>query len=68
MKLVAEHLGEIILAVAGVALLVGVILCFGDVIGNFFMEIVEKLTSVATDSAEGGIWGEYSYDPTGFGA
>lgn len=61
MKLVAEHLGEIILAVAGVALLVGVILCFGDTIGNFFVKIVEQLEGVATSTGEGGIWGDYTY-------
>ena len=59
MKLVAEHLGEIILAVAGVALVVGVILCFSDPIGDFFKDIIDQLTAVATDS--NGIWGSYSY-------
>lgn len=66
MKLVAEHLGEIILAVAGVALLVGVILCFGDTIGDFFMSILNKLNAVAVDST--GIWGDYSYTPASLGA
>lgn len=42
MKLVAEHLGEIILAVAGVALVVGVILACGDSIESFFEGIFGK--------------------------
>ena len=61
MKLVAEHLGEIILAVAGVALVVGVILAFSEPIGDFFMAIIEKLETVATDS--NGIWAAGSYTP-----
>ena len=62
MKLVAEHLGEIILAVAGVALIVGVVLCFGDTIGDFFSEIIGKLSTVATDDS--GIWATPSYTPS----
>ena len=61
MKLVAEHLGEIILAVAGVALIVGVVLCFADPIGDFFDEIIGKLTTIATDDA--GIWANGTYTP-----
>ena len=61
MKLVAEHLGEIILAVAGVALVVGVILCFGDVVGDFFASIIGKLSEVGTSDT--GIWADYTYTP-----
>ena len=61
MKLVAEHLGEIILAVAGVALVVGVILAFADPIGDFFVSILDKLEGVATDDS--GIWSTPSYTP-----
>lgn len=61
MKLVAEHLGEIILAVAGVALVVGVILCFGDVVGDFFASVLDKLEGVATDDS--GIWATPTYTP-----
>ena len=61
MKLVAEHLGEIILAVAGVALVVGVVLAFADPIGDFFSEIIGKLSTVATDDA--GIWKTQTYTP-----
>ena len=48
MKLVAEHLGEIILAVAGVALVVGVVLTFGDTINDFFADIIAKYSELAT--------------------
>lgn len=61
MKLVAEHLGEIILAVAGVALVVGVVVAFADPIGSFFEEIIGKLSSLATDST--GIWAVPEYTP-----
>lgn len=59
MKLVAEHLGEIILAIAGIALLVGVILAFEPVIGQFFENIVEQLNAVAN----GDIWSAPSWTP-----
>ena len=61
MKLVAEHLGEIILAVAGVALVVGVILAFAEPIGDFFVAILGKLEGVATDDS--GIWSTPTYTP-----
>ena len=60
MKLVAEHLGEIILAVAGVALVVGVILTFGDEVTQFFTDIIGKLTQVGT----GDIWTPGEYNPS----
>ena len=61
MKLVAEHLGEIILAIAGVALVVGVILAFESTIGEFFSSILSKLEGVATDDT--GIWATPTYTP-----
>ncbi|MBQ8245787.1 MAG: hypothetical protein IJZ42_01505 [Lachnospiraceae bacterium] len=61
MKLVAEHLGEIILAVAGVALVVGVILAFDSTVGDFFSAILDKLEGVATDDT--GIWATPTYTP-----
>ena len=62
MKLVAEHLGEIILAVAGVALVVGVVLAFAEPIGDFFSEIIGKLSTVGTNDS--GIWATPSYTPS----
>ena len=50
MKLVTEHLGEIILAIAGVALIVGLILAFRQPIGDFFSDIIGKLTDVGEGS------------------
>ena len=46
MKLISEHLGEIIVALAGVALLVTAIVFFKADIGNFFENIVSKLTGI----------------------
>ena len=43
MKTIMNHLAEIILAIAGVTLLVGVILCFATPIGNFFETTIDKL-------------------------
>ena len=45
MKLIAEHLGEIIVALAGVALLVLACTVFKAPISDFFEGIVEKLTA-----------------------
>lgn len=46
MKLISEHLGEIIVALAGVALLISAIVLFKAPVGDFFTSITEKLTSV----------------------
>lgn len=46
MKLISEHLGEIIVALAGVALLITAIVFFKAEIGEFFSSIVEKLTGI----------------------
>lgn len=45
MKLISEHLGEIIVALAGVALLVSVVVFFQAPISEFFSNIIETLTS-----------------------
>lgn len=44
MKLITEHLGEIIVAIAGVALLISVCVVFGDPLSEFFSEIINTLT------------------------
>lgn len=44
MKLIAEHLGEIIVAIAGVALLISAIVFFQADISEFFENIVSTLT------------------------
>ncbi len=54
MKLVTEHLGEIILAIAGVALIVGLILTFKGPISTFFNDIFGKLTQVGNNDK---LWG-----------
>lgn len=46
MKLISEHLGEIIVALAGVALLITAIVFFKADIGDFFANIIEKLTGI----------------------
>lgn len=45
MKLISEHLGEIIVAIAGVALLVSCVVFFQDEISGFFSNIITTLTS-----------------------
>ena len=60
MKLISEHLGEIIVALAGVALLISAIVFFQADISEFFSNIVSTLTekgqsmldSIATPVAE----------------
>lgn len=46
MKLISEHLGEIIVALAGVALLISAITLFDAEIGTFFSSIITKLTDL----------------------
>lgn len=53
MKLIAEHLGEIIVALAGVALLIAACVVFKAEIGEFFNSIVEKLTGVGGNVLNG---------------
>ena len=53
MKLIAEHLGEIIVALAGVALLIAACVVFKAEIGEFFDSIVEKLTGVGDNVLNG---------------
>ena len=54
MKLVTEHLGEIILAIAGVALIVGLILAFRQPIGDFFADVIDNLTNMG--GSGGNLW------------
>ena len=49
MKLISEHLGEIIVALVGVALLIGAIIIFKPQLEEFFTNIVEKLTTVGNN-------------------
>lgn len=49
MKLISEHLGEIIVALAGVALLIAAITLFKAPIGDFFESIISKLTSIGSE-------------------
>lgn len=44
MKLISEHLGEIIVAIAGVALLISCVVLFKGNISDFFENIVTTLT------------------------
>lgn len=44
MKLIAEHLGEIIVAIAGIALLISAVVFFQADISEFFEKIVSTLT------------------------
>ena len=53
MKLISEHLGEIIVALAGVALLISAIACFGGEVGTFFTGIVSKLTGLGDGILDG---------------
>lgn len=46
MKNISEHLGQIIVALAGVALLITAIVLFSAPIGGFFNNITDKLTDV----------------------
>lgn len=60
MKLISEHLGEIIVAIAGIALLISAIVFFQADISEFFSNIVDTLTdkgqsmldSIATPKAQ----------------
>ena len=45
MKLISEHLGEIIVAIAGVALLISCVVFFKGNITDFFENIVTTLTN-----------------------
>lgn len=49
MKLISEHLGEIIVALAGVALLVMAVTLFRTDISDFFNAITTKLTSIGNN-------------------
>lgn len=53
MKLISEHLGEIIVALAGVALLVAACVVFKAEIGGFFSGIVSKLTGIGNNVLDG---------------
>lgn len=53
MKLISEHLGEIIVALAGVALLIGAVVVFKAPLGEFFKSIIEKLTTVGETVIDG---------------
>ena len=53
MKLISEHLGEIIVALAGVALLVAACVVFKDDIGGFFTAITSKLTGIGNNVLNG---------------
>ena len=44
MKLIAEHLGEIIVAIAGIALLISAVVFYKGEITDFFTNIVDTLT------------------------
>lgn len=46
MKLISEHLGEIIVALAGVALLISAITLFDAELSTFFSNIITKLTTL----------------------
>lgn len=49
MKLISEHLGEIIVALAGVALLVAAVILFKTDIADFFESIVDSITGIGED-------------------
>lgn len=53
MKLISEHLGEIIVALAGVALLIAAIALFKAPIGDFFENITTKLTNIGDEILSG---------------
>ena len=46
MKLISEHLGEIVVALAGVALLITAITLFKAPLTQFFSDCVTKITEV----------------------
>ena len=52
MKTISQHLGQIILAVAAVALIIGVVLTFGSPVHNFMDGVMDKLYEVGN----GPIW------------
>ncbi|MBQ8245851.1 MAG: hypothetical protein IJZ42_01845 [Lachnospiraceae bacterium] len=52
MKTISQHLGQIILAVAAVALIIGVVLTFGTPVHNFMDGVMDKLYDVGN----GPIW------------
>lgn len=49
MKLISEHLGEIIVALCGVAILIGAVTFFKPQLADFFSGIIEKLTALGDD-------------------
>lgn len=53
MKKISEHLGEIIVALAGVALLIAAITLFKAPIGNFFANIVDNETLLGNKVLQG---------------
>ena len=53
MKKISEHLGQIIIALAGVALLIAACVVFKEPIGEFYNSIVGKEVSVAGDVLAG---------------
>ena len=53
MKLISEHLGEIIVALAGVALLISAITLFDAELSTFFTSIITKLTSLGDTLVNG---------------
>lgn len=53
MKKISEHLGELIIALAGIMLIIGVIGYFHAPIGNFFASIVTKEVSLGNTLIDG---------------
>ena len=53
MKKISEHLGELIIALAGIILIIGIIGYFHAPIGNFFASIVTKEVSLGTTLIDG---------------
>lgn len=53
MKKIAEHLGEIIIGLAGVALLISAVTLFSAPVGDFFNGIVEKEVALGSQIMEG---------------
>lgn len=49
MKLISEHLGEIIVALVGVALLIGAVVVFEDPLKNFFTNILNTLQGLGNN-------------------
>ena len=65
MKKISEHLGEIIVALAVVALIISVVTVFSAPVSNFFSSIVTKEVALGTEVMNGMAIGDIGVDGSG---